>query len=118
MINFNCLTSIETYLSKSRSILEEDITPSLIEYFVTGYQDSINGNLVNETCCRVDLITSLEEFVYVMGHRIGNFDFKIGHTNDCNILFSEEYKKAIKMNLMAFNIDESINTFNQWLMHV
>ena len=118
MIDFEHLTSIETYICKSRSILEDDITPEIIEYFTTGYQDSINGNLVNDTCCRVDLITSLEEFVYVIGHRIGNFDFKVGHCNDCNVIFSDEYKKTIKMNLMAFDIPDSINIFNCWLMHV
>ena len=96
MINFEHLTSLETYICKSRSILEEDITPELIEYFVTGYQDSINGNLVNESCSRVELITTLEEFVYVIGHRMGNFDFKIGHCNECNIVFSNEYKKTHK----------------------
>jgi len=118
MINFNSLSSVETYLIKSRSILEEDVTDSLIEYYIEGYRDSMNGNLVNEHCSKVDLITSLEEFAYVIGYKVGTLDYKIGHCNDCNASFSEGHKKAIKITLMAFYLDESVSELNSWLMIV
>jgi hypothetical protein len=116
MVDFKNLISIENYITKSDSVLEDDISDEIIEYFETGYRDSINASLINGSCSRVEMITTLQEYVYVIGYKTGVFDYVIGHCNDCNIQFSESYKKAIKSNLMTFNIKTTISDFNSWLM--
>lgn len=116
MVEFKNPISIEKYVSKSKSILADDLTDEIIEYFVEGYRDSINALLVNGNCCQVEIITTLQEYVYVVGYKTGNFDYLIGHCNDCNVQFSNEYKKTIKCCLMAFNIKRTISDFNSWIM--
>lgn len=118
MPDFKKMTSIEHYIVKSTTLLEEDTTDDLIEYFIQGYSDSITSHIIEEFNSKVECITSLEEYVYLEGHRVGDFDFNLGKYSTNFDEFRGIYKETIKSALMVSYLPDSVNVLNWWIVQL
>ena len=118
MPDFKKMTSIEHYIIKSTTLLEEDTTDDLIEYFIQGYSDSITSHIIEEFNSKVECITSLEEYVYLEGHRVGDFDFNLGRYSTNFAEFRGIYKETIKSALMVSYLPDSVNVLNWWIVQL
>lgn len=118
MPDFKKMTSIEHYIIKSTTLLEEDTTDDLIEYFIQGYSDSITSHIIEEFNSKVECITSLEEYVYLEGHRVGDFDFNLGRYSTNFDEFRGIYKETIKSALMVSYLPDSVNVLNWWIVQL
>lgn len=87
----------------------------MIQYYVMGYLDLVNGYSDNRSYRRVTHITSIEEFLYMYGYNIGLCDINVEAPVVTNKVFDREYIDMIKCSLMLIDIPSTQHTLITWL---
>lgn len=108
-------TSLEEIIANRTNFIESDLTDKVINNYVRGYRDAVNGFMDMRSYRRVNLITSVEEFVYMYGYKIAQCDIGLEIHVNPNQMFNAEYVSDVKSALSALDIPSTHHSLSVWL---